>query len=140
MLAKCRNAQTEAVRNVTFSFEKNLVDGLASYPKQFWKYVHSKTKKIGGKERSDGSLTLGEIEMTEILNNFFSSVLLMKIYLMCHHWNQAVWGIFCHWFFYPWTEFESSCVILIHLNLAVAMIHILACSKRLRKVYFNYYF
>ena len=41
--AKCRNASTEAVRNAKFCFERNLVNGVASNPKRFWKYVHSKT-------------------------------------------------------------------------------------------------
>ena len=59
---------------------------------------------------------------------------------MCHHWNQSVWGILCHLFTYPWTVFGSSCVTLIHLNLAVLMIDILMCSKGLSKVYFNHYF
>ena len=75
--AKCRNASTKAVRNAKFCFERNLVNGVASNPKRFWKYVHSKTKLkqgIGALERSDGSLTSDESEMAELLNNFFSSV------------------------------------------------------------------
>ena len=75
--AKYRNSSTEAVRNAKFYFERKLVNGVASNPKRFWMYVHSKTKLkqgISTLERSDGSLTSDESEMAELLNNFFSSV------------------------------------------------------------------
>ena len=52
-------------RNSKKCQERNLVDGVASNPKQFWKYVHSKTKLeqgIGALERSDGSLTSDDHE------------------------------------------------------------------------------
>ena len=38
------NKSTEAVRKAKSNFEKTLADGVASYPKCFWKYAQSKTK------------------------------------------------------------------------------------------------
>ena len=73
----CRNRSTEAVRKAKYNFEKTLVDGVASNPKRFWKYVQSKTKikqSIGSIERTDGTITSDDSEIAEILNNFFSSV------------------------------------------------------------------
>ena len=68
---------TAVMRNAKYSFKRNLVNGVASNPKRFWKHVHSQFKlkqSIGGIERPDGTLISDKSEMAEILNNFFSSV------------------------------------------------------------------
>ena len=73
----CRNRSTEAVRKAKYNFEKTLVDGVASNPKSFWKYVQSRTKikqSIRSIERTDGTITSDDSEIAEILNNIFSSV------------------------------------------------------------------
>ena len=58
---KHRNDITEAVRNAKYCFEKDLIHGVSTNPKRFWKYVNSKTKvryAIGELLKPDGTLSL----------------------------------------------------------------------------------
>ena len=74
-----QNANTEVVRNAKVYFKRNLLNGVVSNLKRFWKYVHNKTdlkQGIGALERSDGSLTSDESEMAELSLEILSLVMI----------------------------------------------------------------
>lgn len=73
--AKCRNVATETVRKAKQSYKQNLVQNFDINPKNFWKYVRSKTKvkcSLGNLLRSDGSLSANDNETADILNTFLA--------------------------------------------------------------------
>ena len=135
--ASCRNRSTEAVRKAKYNFEKTLVDGVASNPKRFWKYVQSKTKikqSIRSIERTDGTITSDDSEIAEILNNFLVVFSQMRIYQTYHHWELSIPGNPCHLCKSLLRVSGGSCVDLIHLNLLVPITVILEFFGKSRGV------
>ena len=66
-----------AVRNAKKNFEKQLAKKSRRHNKSFYSYVQNKTKiksNVGPLLKQDGEITSDDIEMTEILNTYFSSV------------------------------------------------------------------
>ena len=85
--ARCRNASTQAVRGAKYNFEMGLINDLSVNPKRFWKYVQSKTKvkqSVASINKPDGTITVDDIEIASVLNNFFDLFSLMKIFQICH--------------------------------------------------------
>ena len=70
-----------AVRDAKYMFEKKLASEVKSNSNLFWKYVRSHTKirsNVGILKRDDGSFTVTDYEAANVLNTFFTSVLLMS--------------------------------------------------------------
>ena len=107
------------MRKAKYNFEKTLVDGVASNPKRFWKYVQSKTKikqSIGSIERTDGTITSDDSEIAEIQNNFLVVFSQMRIYQTYHHWELSIPGNPCHLCKPLLRVSGGSCVDLIYVS------------------------
>ena len=72
-----RNQVKHMIRSAQVQYDESLIQKLSSNPNALYGYVRDKSKvksKIGQLERSDGTLTTGDEETVEVLNNFFKSV------------------------------------------------------------------
>jgi len=72
-----RNQVKHMIRSAQAQYDESLIQKLSSNPNALYGYVRDKSKvksKIGQLERSDGTLTTGDEETVEVLNNFFKSV------------------------------------------------------------------
>ena len=64
-------------KNTKRDYERCISQKVKKEPKQFWRYVKSKTKSVGGVfnlKNDNGIFTKSEAEKAELLNDFFSSV------------------------------------------------------------------
>ena len=74
---KLRNKVTKEIRNRRKMFEESLARKIKEEPKAFYSYVRSKTKvkeRVGPLVNNNGTITNDKKEMSELLNEFFSSV------------------------------------------------------------------
>ena len=72
-----RNGTNDYVKTSKRNYERTISQKVKNEPKQFWRYVKSKTKSVGGVsnlKNEDGVFAKSEAEKAELLNNFFSSV------------------------------------------------------------------
>lgn len=77
LYCKFRNECTKIIKASKREFERNVAFNSKTNPKQFWKYIQSKTKKSSGISSlimDDGKLTDTDQEKAETLNSFFSKV------------------------------------------------------------------
>ena len=74
---RVRNETNDYVKNTKRDYERCVSQKVKKEPKQFWRYVKSKTKSVGGVfnlKNENGVFTKSEAEKAELLNDFFSSV------------------------------------------------------------------
>ena len=74
---RVRNITNEYVKTTKRDYEKNISQKVKTEPKQFWRYVKSKTKSVDGVfnlKNEDGTFTKSDKEKAELLNGFFSTV------------------------------------------------------------------
>ena len=74
---RVRNITNEYVKTTKWDYEKNISQKIKTEPKQFWRYVKSKTKSVDGVfnlKNEDGTFTKSDKEKAELLNGFFSTV------------------------------------------------------------------
>ena len=72
-----RNLLTHTIEHHKETYENKIASEVKHNPKQFWKYVNSKTKtkgKIVDLLDSDGNITTDDYKKAEILNGHFASV------------------------------------------------------------------
>ena len=72
-----RNKLSHLIEKSKENYENKIASQIKQNPKQFWKYVGSKTKskdKINDLLDKDGNLVTEDLEKAEILNNHFASV------------------------------------------------------------------
>jgi ribonucleases P/MRP protein subunit RPP40 len=71
-----RNKLVNDIRKSKFNLENKIADDIKTNPKAFYSYINSKTgsKKIGPIYNSNNILIEDEIEMSQTLNTYFSSV------------------------------------------------------------------
>ena len=75
--AQLRNQLRGLTRRLRACFEHNLVQGLKSNPKAFWKYVSSRmktTSRISDMDMGNGRISSTNKENADTLNSFFCSV------------------------------------------------------------------
>ena len=71
---KARNKVVSVIRKARINFEKKLAAQVKNDPKSFFAYVRSKTKakdKVGPLVNNGGEVVKEEVEMCEVLNDFF---------------------------------------------------------------------
>ena len=74
---RVRNGTNDYVKNTKRDYERCISQKVKKEPKQFWRYIKSKTKSVGGVfnlKNDNGVFTKSEAEKAELLNDFFSSV------------------------------------------------------------------
>ena len=74
---RVRNGTNDYVKTSKRNYERSISQKVKNEPKQFWRYVKSKTKSVSGVsnlKNEDGVFAKSEAEKAELLNNFFSSV------------------------------------------------------------------
>lgn len=74
---KHRNTLAHTIEQLKENYENKIALEVKTNPKQFWKYVRSKTKskgKINDLEDVDGNIVTDDLQKAEILNNHFASV------------------------------------------------------------------
>ena len=74
---RARNNLTHTIENRKSEYENKIASEIKSYPKQFWKYVSSKTKckgKISALIDREGNLATDDSDKAEVLNHHFASV------------------------------------------------------------------
>ena len=72
-----RNDLCNLTRTLRINYEKKLVSSAKTNPRQFWKYVNSQLKihpKIDSLKCPDNTVAHSDIEKSEQLNKYFSSV------------------------------------------------------------------
>ena len=71
------NLPTTEIRKSKRTFEQKLADNIKKYSKSFYAYVRSKQKvrdQVGPLENNSGNIISDGFQMTEVLNEYFSSV------------------------------------------------------------------
>ena len=71
-----KNGTNDCVKNTKREYERCISQKVKKEPKQFWRYVKSKTKSVGGVfnlKNGNGIFTKSEVEKAKLLNDFFSS-------------------------------------------------------------------
>ena len=77
LYVSARNLVTSHVKLAKRNLEYNVINQIKDNPKHFWKYIQDKTSltdKVQDLIKPDGSMTSGDSEKSEVLNNQFSSV------------------------------------------------------------------
>ncbi|WAR05168.1 hypothetical protein MAR_020537, partial [Mya arenaria] len=72
-----RNRANDFVKNSKRQYERNISQKAKSEPKQFWRYVKSKTKSrsnISNLKRENGEFVRNDKEKVDLLNEFFTTV------------------------------------------------------------------
>ncbi|XP_069131788.1 uncharacterized protein [Argopecten irradians] len=72
-----RNKATSSIRVSKYHFERNIANHIKDNPKQFWKYIRSKTKtrqSVGELEDSCGKRWSDSKDKANVFNEYFSSV------------------------------------------------------------------
>ena len=74
---RIRNVTNDYVKNTKRNYERSISQKVKTEPKQFWRYVKSKTKSVTGVfnlKTEDGRFTKSNKEKADQLNDFFSTV------------------------------------------------------------------
>ena len=69
-----RNVTNDYVKNTKRDYERCTSQKVKKEPKQFWRYVKSKTQSVGGVfnlKNDNGVFTKSEAEKVELLNDLF---------------------------------------------------------------------